>query len=167
MLSVFLNLILAIHIGPMGPNAPAREPQMAVRGSLVALAFGAGNSIYFSASHDTGRTFSDPVKVAEADVLPLSRHRGPRIAISGESIVITAVTGRRLSQEKHAHGLPLDGDLMIWHSADSGQHWSKGIRVNDVAVTNEKLALTREHLTPEGVIKLSLGKKRHVLLKPV
>jgi tyrosyl-tRNA synthetase len=27
--------------------------------------------------------------------------------------------------------------------------------------------LTPAHLTPEGVIKLSLGRKRHVLLKPV
>jgi tyrosyl-tRNA synthetase len=42
-----------------------------------------------------------------------------------------------------------------------------GIRVNDVAVTDEKMALTQSALTPEGVIKLSLGKKRHVLLKPV
>jgi tyrosyl-tRNA synthetase len=42
-----------------------------------------------------------------------------------------------------------------------------GIRVNDVAVTDEKMTLTATHLTPEGVIKLSLGRKRHVLLKPV
>jgi tyrosyl-tRNA synthetase len=42
-----------------------------------------------------------------------------------------------------------------------------GIRVNDVAVTDEKMSLTQSQLTPEGVIKLSLGKKRHVLLKPV
>jgi tyrosyl-tRNA synthetase len=42
-----------------------------------------------------------------------------------------------------------------------------GIRVNDAAVTDEKLVLTRAHFTPEGVIKLSLGRKRHVLLKPV
>jgi tyrosyl-tRNA synthetase len=41
-----------------------------------------------------------------------------------------------------------------------------GLRVNDVAVTDEKMMLTPENLTPEGVIKLSLGKKRHVLLKP-
>jgi len=27
--------------------------------------------------------------------------------------------------------------------------------------------LTPSHLTPEGVIKLSFGRKRHVLLKPV
>jgi tyrosyl-tRNA synthetase len=42
-----------------------------------------------------------------------------------------------------------------------------GIRVNDVAVTDEKLVLTARDLTAEGVIKLSLGRKRHVLMKPV
>jgi tyrosyl-tRNA synthetase len=41
-----------------------------------------------------------------------------------------------------------------------------GLRVNDGAVTDEKMALSPAHLTPEGVIKLSLGKKRHVLLRP-
>ena len=41
-----------------------------------------------------------------------------------------------------------------------------GLRVNDVAVSDEKMMLTPRELTPEGVIKLSLGRKRHVLLKP-
>jgi len=41
-----------------------------------------------------------------------------------------------------------------------------GLRVNDVAVSDEKMILKPADLTPEGVIKLSLGKKRHVLLKP-
>jgi tyrosyl-tRNA synthetase len=41
-----------------------------------------------------------------------------------------------------------------------------GLRVNDTAVTDEKMALTPSHLTPEGVIKLSMGKKKHILLKP-
>ena len=40
-----------------------------------------------------------------------------------------------------------------------------GLRVNDVTVTDEKMVLTPSNLTPEGVIKLSIGKKRHVLLK--
>lgn len=44
---------------------------------------------------------------------------------------------------------------------------SGGIKVNDVAVTDEKRTLTLADLTPEGVIKLSLGKKRHVLIRPV
>jgi tyrosyl-tRNA synthetase len=41
-----------------------------------------------------------------------------------------------------------------------------GLRVNDAAVTDEKLMLKLADLTPEGVVKLSLGKKRHVLLRP-
>jgi tyrosyl-tRNA synthetase len=42
-----------------------------------------------------------------------------------------------------------------------------GLRVNDNAVTDERMALTPDLLTPEGVIKLSFGRKKHVLLKPV
>jgi len=41
-----------------------------------------------------------------------------------------------------------------------------GLRVNDANVADEKLTLTPRDLTREGVIKLSLGRKRHVLLKP-
>jgi tyrosyl-tRNA synthetase len=41
-----------------------------------------------------------------------------------------------------------------------------GLRVNDVPVTDEKMSLTSAHLTPEGVIKLSMGRKRHILLRP-
>jgi tyrosyl-tRNA synthetase len=42
-----------------------------------------------------------------------------------------------------------------------------GLRVNDAAIADEKMALGVGNLTPEGVIKLSLGKKKHILLKPV
>ena len=42
-----------------------------------------------------------------------------------------------------------------------------GLKVNDATVTDDKATLTERNLTPEGVIKLSLGKKKHVLLKPV
>jgi tyrosyl-tRNA synthetase len=42
-----------------------------------------------------------------------------------------------------------------------------GIKVNDATVTDEKMTLTPKDLTQEGVIKLSLGKKRHVLLRAV
>lgn len=41
-----------------------------------------------------------------------------------------------------------------------------GLRVNDVPVTDEKAMLGQGDLTPDGVIKLSFGKKRHVLLRP-
>jgi tyrosyl-tRNA synthetase len=44
---------------------------------------------------------------------------------------------------------------------------SGGLRVNDQPVTDEKMQLTTATLTAEGVIKLSMGRKRHVLLRPV
>jgi tyrosyl-tRNA synthetase len=44
---------------------------------------------------------------------------------------------------------------------------SGGLKVNDANVTDEKMQLTAKNLTPEGVVKLSLGKKRHILVKPV
>jgi tyrosyl-tRNA synthetase len=40
-----------------------------------------------------------------------------------------------------------------------------GLRINDVAVTDEKAVLSAKDLTKDGVIKLSFGKKKHVLLK--
>lgn len=42
-----------------------------------------------------------------------------------------------------------------------------GIKVNDVAVSDERQVLTPADLTADGVIKLSLGKKRHALIRPV
>src|SRR5712671_1385036 len=41
-----------------------------------------------------------------------------------------------------------------------------GLRVNDLVVVDENMTLTPADLTPEGVIKLSVGRKRHVLLRP-
>ncbi len=42
-----------------------------------------------------------------------------------------------------------------------------GLKVNDTAVTDEKSTLSLRDLTGDGIIKLSLGRKKHVLLKPV
>jgi tyrosyl-tRNA synthetase len=43
---------------------------------------------------------------------------------------------------------------------------NNAILVNDVRVTSDKHTIGEKDLTADGVIKLSLGKKRHVLLKP-
>jgi hypothetical protein len=127
-----LSALLAVNLGPPGADAPARGPQLAVNGSTVALVFGAGKAIYFSASRDSGRTFSAPVKVAEAAILPLSRHRGPRIAFAKDAILVTAVTGNTPDHGPHAHGLPSDGDLRLWASKDGGQTWTQGPVLNEV-----------------------------------
>ena len=42
-----------------------------------------------------------------------------------------------------------------------------GLKVNDETVSDEKAKLTAANVGADGAIKLSLGKKRHVLLKPV
>ncbi|CAO4176943.1 tyrosine--tRNA ligase [Methylorubrum aminovorans] len=41
-----------------------------------------------------------------------------------------------------------------------------GLRVNDVQVSDEKAVLRPSDLTADGVIKLSFGRKKHVLLRP-
>jgi hypothetical protein len=133
MFTFLVGVTLAVNLGPIAPDSPAGEPQMAVNGSTVALVFGAGKGIYFSTSTDSGRTFSSPpVKVSAGEIVPLTRHRGPRIAISRRTVVITAVVGRTQAEGPHAHGLPSDGDLIAWHSNDGGKSWSSGVLVNDV-----------------------------------
>ena len=42
-----------------------------------------------------------------------------------------------------------------------------GLRVNDVAVSDEKAKLRSGDVSADGVIKLSLGRKKHVLLRPM
>jgi tyrosyl-tRNA synthetase len=41
------------------------------------------------------------------------------------------------------------------------------VRVNDQPVSDERRAITLQDLSPENVVKLSLGKKKHILVKPV
>jgi len=43
---------------------------------------------------------------------------------------------------------------------------NNGLKINDVAVSNPRLQVTIGDLTSEGVLKLSSGKKKHVLVKP-
>jgi tyrosyl-tRNA synthetase len=42
-----------------------------------------------------------------------------------------------------------------------------GVRVNDRPVSDERLMLSASDIGDDGVIKLSLGRKKHVLLRPV
>jgi tyrosyl-tRNA synthetase len=42
-----------------------------------------------------------------------------------------------------------------------------GLKINDQAVTDDKAQISKSDVGADGAIKLSLGKKKHVLLKPV
>ncbi len=53
-------------------------------------------------------------------------------------------------------------------NGEARRHLKAGaLRINDEAVSDERASLTDAALLPEGVIKLSVGKKKHALLKPV
>jgi tyrosyl-tRNA synthetase len=53
-------------------------------------------------------------------------------------------------------------------NGEARRHIQSGaVRVNDEPATDERMALSSGNLLPEGVIKLSVGKKKHALLKPV
>lgn len=110
--------LFAAVLQPVIPTDPSyRQPQLAAAEGQVAMVFGAGRSVYFSDSPDGGVTFSAPVKVADTGVLMLGRHRGPRLAILKDSLVISAV---------------VDGDLRTWRSTDRGSNWSAGAPINDL-----------------------------------
>ena len=57
--------------------------------------------------------------------------------------------------------------LVESHTEAKTQFAGRGLRVNDRLVTEEKAKLRLSDVTPEGTIKLTLGRKRHVLLRPV
>src|SRR4029077_12646919 len=42
-----------------------------------------------------------------------------------------------------------------------------GLRINDATLGDEKALITREELKAGGIVKLSLGRKKHVLLRAV
>ena len=53
-------------------------------------------------------------------------------------------------------------------NGEARRHLKAGaLKVNDAAVSDERGTLTGADLLPEGVIKLSVGKKKHALIKPV
>lgn len=128
-----LFLLVASVLQPDPKMAPYRQPQLAAGNGLVALTFAEDRTIYFASSRDQGRTFSQPVKVAEVTALAAGRHRGPRVVISKDAILISAVVGESVQTGPHAHGLPADGNLTVWRSVDQGKTWAKAGLVNDVA----------------------------------
>ena len=53
-------------------------------------------------------------------------------------------------------------------NGEARRHIQSGaVRVNDALIEDDKLNIGDNALLPEGVIKLSVGKKRHALIKPV
>ena len=129
---LLLVATLLAPILPVDEAQPNRQPAIASVPGLTAIAFGSGNSIWISTSRDNGTSFSQPTEVARVPVLALGRHRGPRVVISGSTLIVTAVYGDKVATGPHAHGLPAEGDLVAWRSKDGGHSWTKPVVINDV-----------------------------------
>ena len=96
------------------------QPQIAVAPSgRIHVVFGKDNAIYHTASTDE-RTFSLPVKVGELDKLALKMRRGPRVAVAGQRVIVTAISHQ-------------DGMLHCWNSADDGKMWKEQAPLNSPA----------------------------------
>ncbi len=133
--ALFLNESFALAVEPVGTNTTVmllyensgvdipKQPQacMDPHGNAH-LTFGSGNRVYHSTS--TGSTFSAPQVAFEIPNMSLGMRRGPRIAATSSSIVITAIGG--------AQGKGKDGDILAYRSTDKGQSWLGPVRVNDV-----------------------------------
>lgn len=96
----------------------AIQPQVAVApGGVIHVVFGKGKAVYYTSSTD-GRKFSDPVKVGELEKLALGKRRGPRVVVSDDTVLVTAIS--------HA-----DGNLHAWTSSDDGKTWKEeGAAIN-------------------------------------
>src|SRR6187455_2119987 len=84
-----------------------------------------------------------------------------------ESLPTVEISSDELEAGAGVLGLFVKAGLVASNGEARRQIKGGGLRVNDTAVTDDKMVLTSSNLTPEGVIKLSMGKKKHVLLKPV
>jgi hypothetical protein len=136
----FLLTLLALNLPPVSPTVPNRQPQVAAGEGTVALVFGSGESIWLATSTDDGVHFGAPARVADLPKLLLGRHRGPRVAITGSVMLVSAIAST-------------PGDLMVWRSTDSGRTWSPPRAVNDQPTSAR-----------EGLHALSADKAGHVAL---
>jgi len=115
---LFLAALVALHLPPVSSTAPNRQPQMAAAGNTVAMVFGSGEGIWLARSQDSGRSFESPSKIAALPKMLLGRHRGPRVVISGNSLIVSAIASE-------------PGDLVAWRSTDRGRTWSAPAAIND------------------------------------
>ena len=97
----------------------AQQPQVAVgaKGEIHVVFGQKDGAIYHTVSVDEARTFRAPVKIGALPKLALGMHRGPRLAVAGERVVVTAISHE-------------GGDLLAWTSTDRGATWTGPATLN-------------------------------------
>lgn len=105
------------------------QPRVAAlpSGHAAVMAFGQSDDVFCTHLDDSASTCSVPVRVAHVPGLMLGMRRGPQVAATTSSLVVTACGA--------------SGDLQCWTSADEGRTWSSPVSIN------EKPGSAREGLT--------------------
>ncbi len=99
------------------PIATGRQPSLTTDGDgTVHLVFGRPGEIWYSASQQE-TTFSAPVRVDTLSGLHLGASRGPQIAVSKQTVLITAIDGR--------------GNVWAYCLDRPTGRWTRRIRVTD------------------------------------
>lgn len=102
----------------------SKQPQVAVDAAgRIYVAFGKENRLRCAVSDDGGKSFR-VATVGAVDALSLGMRRGPRIAATDRTVVVTAIGGKI--------GKGRDGDLLAWRSDDGGASWTGPTRINRV-----------------------------------
>src|SRR4051812_10666858 len=97
-----LLLLALLAATPDLAGYAGQQPQLAGAGNIVYLTVARDNRIAVLRSSDGGRTFEETSTIAPGGQLAAGRHRGPRIAVSDHTIVVSAIIG--------AEGGGKDGD---------------------------------------------------------
>ena len=108
-----------------GDQAPKQPQAVVAADGTVHLVYGVGDAVFYSQSTDGTETFSPPQEAFRVANLSLGMRRGPRIAVAGKAVVVTAIGG--------VQGKGRDGDLQAWRSTDGGTTWQGPVKVNDAA----------------------------------
>jgi len=85
----------------------------------------------------------------------------------GETLPSFDIDGGRLDEGIGVLTLFVDANLAASNGEARRLIKGGGAKINDAAVNDERAVIGRDAVNADGVIKLSAGKKRHALIKPV
>lgn len=141
-MKVYLTLLLFLTLLSSTAHsqealAPGGQPQITVDAKeTVRLVFGKGEQIFYASSNDKGRSFSEPVAVAQVKGMHLGMTRGPQLATSKDYSVVTAMDKA--------------GNVHSFRLSHSTGKWEKLPHVND-----------SNGSAPEGLMSLAADDKNN------
>jgi tyrosyl-tRNA synthetase len=84
-----------------------------------------------------------------------------------ESLPTVEIPAAELTAGMGILALVVRAGLAASNSEARRQVQGGGVRLNDEPISDDRLNVTGDALTSEGVLKVSMGKKKHVLVRPV